>query len=57
MISICTRQIVLFEIPAMKALILFLDGVNIARSYLSHDNKDSITCHTEKNGRISRDPT
>jgi len=42
----------------MKALILFLDGVNIARSYLSHDNKDSITCHSEKkNGRRSRDPT
>jgi hypothetical protein len=27
----------LFEIQAMKAAILFLDGVNIAGSYLSHD--------------------
>jgi len=27
----------LFEIQAMKADIFFLDGVNIARSYLSHD--------------------
>jgi hypothetical protein len=36
-IVIWTWQIVLFEIQAMKAAIFFLDGVNIARSYLSHD--------------------
>jgi hypothetical protein len=27
----------LFEIKAMKVAIFFLDGVNIARSYLSYD--------------------
>jgi len=31
------KNYVLFEIQAMKAAILFFDGVNIARSYLSHD--------------------
>jgi hypothetical protein len=28
---------VLFVIQAMKVAILFLDGVNIGKSYLSHD--------------------
>ena len=30
-------QIVVFEIQAMEAAILVLDGVNITESYLSHD--------------------
>jgi hypothetical protein len=49
---------VLFEIQTMKADILFLDGVNIARSYLHlylMINNDSITGHTVKNNRRSRD--
>jgi hypothetical protein len=37
MIVIWTWQIMLFEIQAMKAAISYLDGVRIARSYLSHD--------------------
>ena len=39
----------------MKVAILFLDGVNIARSYLSLDQCDSITSHTVKNNRRSHD--
>ena len=37
MIAIWTWQIKIFEIQAMKTAILFLNGVNIARSYQSHD--------------------
>ena len=45
MIVIWTWQIMLFEIQAMKVDILSLDGVNIARSYLSHHiiSNDSST--------------
>jgi hypothetical protein len=36
MIAIWTWQIKIFEIQAMKAEILILNGINIARSYQSH---------------------
>ena len=35
-----TCQIMLFEIQAIKAIIFFLDSINIARSYLSLDQQN-----------------